>query len=110
MTDLQQGNPRDPILRRGLPDNGHVLLQKFAAAAHGFSPDAVSRATLAVLVSLIRQRHDGAKSAADAFDRLAAEAKELLMTHYTPGPAGRRLRGIFPYPQSIAVPKIVVRK
>ena len=97
-----RSNPADPLKHAG-PPAGAELMRRMAQQCDGFSFDDVASAAANMLINVLRQKHDTAGAAEDAFDQITAQAKAVLLgEHYRPGRAGKRLQGTFPFSQVIA--------
>lgn len=94
-------NPLDPLHKTG-PEAQRELFRRFAAAANGFSTEAVVGAAVNMLINAIRQSHakwTGSGGAEARFNEIFGQHKEVLKRHYDG--AGNRKPSIFPFDQTI---------
>jgi hypothetical protein len=88
-------NPKDPMIKSS-PDRQRELFKQFSAVANGFSAEEVLGAAANMFVNALRQAHATQRGALDSLDRLTAQTKNLLASHYDA--MGKR-RNVFPFHQ-----------
>src|SRR5947207_1230289 len=96
-------NPKDPLLKSG-PDYQRLLFDRLSKAADGFQGDEVINAAANIIINVLRQTHTTRDAAEKRFDELFGRTKTILLDHYDQ--LGRK-RGIFPFDQTIVVPRFV---
>lgn len=105
-----RSNPADPLSAAG-PPAAAELMRRMAQQANGFSFEDVVNAAANMLINAMRQQHATAGDAEDAFDRVASNAKAVLLgEHYRPGRHGKRISGVFAFRQDIVLPTVSLRK
>jgi hypothetical protein len=97
--------PNDPLAKAG-PDQQRELFTRFCSAANGFQAEDVIGAAINVLVNALRQAHTTRDKAMVAADEKAAKIKELLAANYT---SAGRVKGVFPYNQTIELEHFIDR-
>lgn len=99
--------PKDP-LRQAMPGGvDRELFQRFSKACDGMPTEAVIGAAANILINALRQTKNTQPQAEAAFDELFGKMKQILVDHYDT--LGRK-RGIFPYDQTISLPRMVLSK
>ncbi len=95
----------DP-LTLATPNRQRELFELISRASDGFSAEDVLGAAANMLINAVRQSQPTRARAETRFDELFGRSKQVLVDHYDS--LGRK-RGIFPYDQTIEVPKLDFR-
>ena len=97
-------NPADPLNAAG-PPAAAELMRSIAQQCDGFTFEDVVNAAANMIINALRQQHETAGAAEQAFDQVASSAKAVLIgQHYRPGRNGKRIQGAFAFRQGIVVP------
>jgi len=95
----------DP-LKQG-PRSEQELFKRFSEQANGFPLDATIGAAANILINGLRQNNPTRAKAEAAFDELFGKLKAITVAHYDG--AGNR-RSVFPFNQTINVPRLDFRR
>jgi hypothetical protein len=97
MSDHLLIRPKDPLAKSG-PDQQRELFLAMAGVSRGHAIEEVVGAAVNIIVNALRQSYPQREKAIAAVDERAARMKQLLSECYT---SGGRVKGVFPYNQTI---------
>lgn len=94
-------NPKDPLLKL-TPKSAQELLRKISSQCDQYSLPTIIDACMSMVIAVVRQNKSTRDEAEKAMQEIYGNTMKALMEHYDS--VGRK-KGIFPYSQTIVIPK-----